>query len=78
MSQPAPPPLDRDASADHDGRIRLRTAAARARRVYPGPIGQLISREISNWEEYGYRLGGRGLIGAIVDQVMRTPVPEAA
>jgi hypothetical protein len=58
--------------------MRLRAAAHRALRAYPGPIGQLLCREISNWEEHGYRLGGRGLIGAIVDQIMQTPLPEPA
>jgi len=78
MTPSAPPPVARNATADQDGRMRLRRAAARARHVYPGPVGQLVSREISNWEEYGYRLGGRGLIGAIVDQVMEAPEPEVA
>lgn len=58
------------ASMDHHERMRLRAAAFRAIRVYPGPVGELLSRELLSWEEFGYRLGSRGLIMGIVDAVM--------
>jgi hypothetical protein len=65
---------------DHHERMRLRAAAFRATRVYPGPVGELLSRELLSWEEFGYRLGSRGLVMGIVDEVMKAPVatPEAA
>lgn len=68
------------ASMDHHERMRLRAAAFRATRVYPGPVGELISRELLSWEEFGYRLGARGMIMGIVEAVMNAPIeqPEAA
>ena len=68
------------ATKDHHERMRLRAAAFRATRVYPGPVGELLSRELLSWEEFGYRLGSRGLVMGIVDEVMKAPVatPEAA
>lgn len=54
---------------DHHERTRLRAAALRATRVYPGPVGELLSRELLSWEEFGYRLGSRKMIMRIVDQV---------
>jgi hypothetical protein len=50
-------------------RRRLRFAAARAQSVYPGPVGELISRELVSWEQFGYRVGGRLLIVGLVDSV---------
>ncbi|HEY1973253.1 MAG TPA: hypothetical protein VGH89_35245 [Pseudonocardia sp.] len=61
---------------DHHERMRLRAAAFRATKVYPGPVGELLSRELLSWEEFGYRLGSRGLILGIVDAVMNAPVHQ--
>ena len=43
---------------DHHEKARLRAAAFRVTRLYPGPVGELLSRELLTWEEFGYRLGG--------------------
>lgn len=43
---------------NHREKTRLRAAAFRATRLYPGPIGELLSRELLSWEEFGYRFGG--------------------
>lgn len=51
-------------------RMRLWTAAGRAKRLYPGPVGELLYRELRSWEEFGYRLGGDGLIWGVVDTIM--------
>jgi hypothetical protein len=58
---------------DHRSRTRLRAAAFRARLVYPGPVGELITRELLSWEEFGYRLGGNRMIMTLVEHVLRTP-----
>jgi hypothetical protein len=65
---------------DHDELTRLREAAVWAKRVYPGPVGELLSRELKAWEAFGYRLGSRGMIMGIVGAVMkaRDQQPEAA
>lgn len=59
---------------DHTERMRLRAAAFRATRLYPGPVGELLSRELLTWEEFGYRLGGEQLIMRLVDYVLKEPV----
>lgn len=53
----------------------LRAAALRAKRVYPGPVGELVSREILAWEDFGKLLGGDGLIMSLVRQVMTASLP---
>jgi hypothetical protein len=56
----------------HEAR-RFRAAAVRARRVYPGPIGELVYRELDAYAEFGHRLGGDGLILRIAAAVLATP-----
>lgn len=45
---PAPPVrlAEQTMRMDHHEKARLRAAAFRATRVYPGPIGELLSREL--------------------------------
>jgi hypothetical protein len=57
--------------------MRMRAAAFRATRVYPGPVGELISRELLAWEEFGYRLGGNRLVGELMDHVLKAQ-PEGS
>jgi hypothetical protein len=59
---------------DHHQRMQLRTAAFRATRVYPGPVGELLCRELLDWEEFGYRFGGGALITRLVDHLSSTPI----
>lgn len=58
---------------DNDEKARLRAAAFRAIRLYPGPVGELVSRELLSWEEFGYRLGGGRLVMRLVDHILNTP-----
>ncbi|ANY07353.1 hypothetical protein AFB00_14845 [Pseudonocardia sp. HH130630-07] len=58
---------------EHHEKTRMRAAAFRATRLYPGPVGELVSREILSWEEFGYRLGGDRMIAELVDHVLRAP-----
>ena len=62
---------------DNHMKMRLRAAAFRATRVYPGPVGELLSREILTWEEFGYRLGGGQLMMRVVDYVLKAPIRAA-
>lgn len=57
-------------------KARLRAAAVRAKRVYPGPAGELLSRDILTWEEFGYRLGSSSLILRLVEQIMTAELPK--
>lgn len=66
-SGPLAGPAERSMAAD---RVRIREAAARAAQVYPGPVGELLSRELLSWEQFGYRLGSRTAIMQIVDQIL--------
>jgi hypothetical protein len=50
---------------------RLRAAAFWAKRIYPDPVGELLSRELRSWEEFGYQLGRQGMIIGIVDAVLK-------
>lgn len=59
-----------------DERARLRAAAFRVTRLYPGPVGELVSRELLTWEEFGYRLGGGRLVMRLVEHVLTAPTPE--
>jgi len=60
----------------HHETMRMRAAAIRATRLYPGPVGELLSRELLTWEEFGYRLGGHSLITQLVDQLL-TPIARS-
>lgn len=61
---------------DQESRARLRSAAHRATRVYPGPVGELLERELRTWAEFGFRFGSAGLLTALVDHVLRTPIGQ--
>lgn len=63
---------------DHHDKSRLRAAAFRVTRLYPGPAGEVLSREILCWEEFGYRFGPGALIPRLVDQVLKAPLPNSA
>lgn len=54
---------------------RLRAAAFRATRVYPGPVGTVLAEELWAWEEFGYRLGRASLINALADHLLAAPLP---
>jgi len=61
---------------DHHEKMRLRAAAFRVTRLYPGPVGELLSRELLTWEEFGYRLGGSQLVMRLVDHVLKAPLAQ--
>ena len=61
---------------DHHEKMRLRAAAFRATRLHPGPVGELVSRELLTWEEFGYRLGGAQLVMRLVDHVLAAPLAK--
>jgi hypothetical protein len=63
---------------DHHERMKVRAAAFRATRVYPGAVGEVLSKELLSWEEYGWRLGSFSLIRRLVDQVMKADLPVPA
>lgn len=59
---------------DHHDKTRVRAAAFRVTRLFPGAVGEMLSRELLTWEEFGYRLGGSGLVFRVVDEVLKLPM----
>lgn len=57
-------------------RQRLRRAAMHAKRVYPGPVGEVVSRELLTWEEFGFRLGSESLVLRLVDDILEKAPPD--
>lgn len=56
-------------------RARLEAAADHAVRVYPGPVGELLAREIRAHADFGYRFGRGGLVTRVAQRLLATPVP---
>jgi hypothetical protein len=70
---PAPPAIRGDAVAlEFHEASRLRAAALHARRIYPGPLGELVSRELIAYADFGYRLSNDGLIPRLATAVLAT------
>lgn len=59
------------ARMDHDEKMRLRAAAFQVTRLYPGPPGLVLSRELMAWEEFGFRFGDRSIIPQLVDHILQ-------
>lgn len=53
-----------------DRKARIRAAAHRAPKDYPGPVGLLIKRELEAAEEFGQALEQGGLTMQVVDQIL--------
>ncbi|WP_240157439.1 hypothetical protein [Pseudonocardia broussonetiae] len=74
------PPSEPPITGDPRGRLplheasRLRAAAHHARRAYPGPIGELLARELTAHAEFGYRFAADHLLTRLVAEVLRTPL----
>jgi hypothetical protein len=59
-------PLPQLPTAD---RQRIHRAAYYATRLYPGPMGKLVDRELSAYAEFGYRLGHDATVVLLVEQL---------
>ncbi len=60
---------------DHHEKMRMRAAAFRVKRVYPGAAGEVLAQEILSWEEFGYRLGENSRVNRLVEQIMTAVLP---
>jgi hypothetical protein len=78
---PGPEPIrgDADRLPLHES-SRLRAAALHARRTIPGPLGELVHRELIAYAEFGYRFGADALIPRLADAMLaiRTPAGSDA
>ena len=68
-------PIDR---LDPAERRRVREAALHATRLYPGPVGELVSRELVAWQEFGYRFDRSSLATRLVEDILATALPSVA
>jgi hypothetical protein len=64
------------AALEYSEKMRLRAAAFRATRLYPGPVGAVLAAELGAWEEFGYRLGGASLINQLADHILAARLPN--
>lgn len=66
-----PPPIcgNADEMQLHE-RSRFRAAALQARRLYPGPLGELVFRELNAYADFGYRFSNDGLIPRLAATVL--------
>jgi hypothetical protein len=63
-------PADRPPTpAPHAERNRARIAAHRAIKLYPGPVGECVARELHAWDEFGYRFGGAALVLRLIEHI---------
>jgi hypothetical protein len=70
-----PLPGDRPAVADHAERSVYRKAAFYATRAYPGPVGELLSRELLAIDEFGYRIDHKSLGHRVATHILEQ-IPE--
>ena len=66
------------AVGDQD-RVRMEIAARYALDSHPGPVGELIHRELQAFLEFGYRFDdGTGLVARLVEYMMPTAPQDAS
>ena len=65
--QAAPTPIDRD---------RLHEAAERALSLYPGPVGQLVHRELQAYLDFGHRFAQASLITRLIEDILAAPTDQ--
>ncbi|MHA6780795.1 hypothetical protein ACVGOW_07330 [Pseudonocardia saturnea] len=68
---PGPAPIAGDAERlGMQEFVRIRTAALHARRTYPGPLGELVQRELIACAEFGHLLAADALIPRLVSEIL--------
>jgi len=54
---------------------RYRAAAFRATRLHPGPVGDLLARELRAVADFGYRVAPDSLVARAAATLLATPLP---
>lgn len=68
---PGPAPITGDADRlSMQEFVRFRAAALHARRTYPGPLGELVARELTAYAEFGYRFAADALIPRLATEIL--------
>jgi len=76
---PTPGPLRGDAPPLlQPERSQMRAAGLHARRLYPGPLGELVFRELTAYADFGYQFAGDALIPRLAAEILAKVVPDAA
>jgi hypothetical protein len=74
-----PAPIQGDAQRLHlHESARIRAAALHARRVIPGPLGDLVHRELTAYAEFGYRFAADALIPRLATEILAVRTPDDA
>ena len=55
---------------------RLTDAMGEAGTRYPGPVGELVRRELRAFVDFGYRFDGSGLVPRLVDELLGDATPR--
>lgn len=71
-AQVPPPMLTYDEASD------VRAAAARAKHLYPGPVGEWLSNELRSWAAFGFRVDNTSMIARVTTQIMNLPRPPGS
>lgn len=61
--------------AQHE-RERLKAAAYQATKLFPGPIGEFLNRELRSWEVTGLKFDTQGLLAQTIAALLNAPLPE--
>lgn len=61
---------------DHE-RSAVRAAAHHARKVLPGVVGELASRELTAYADFGFRFAADSLIPRLVAEILATRTPPS-
>jgi hypothetical protein len=67
---------DPPAYLEQHEQARLKAAAARARNLFPGPVGEFIYRELTGWGSCGMRFDQDGVTSRAIAAIMNAPLPE--
>jgi hypothetical protein len=71
---PSQAPLRGDAAPlNAHERAKVRAAAHHSRRVYPGPLGELVHRELTAYAEFGYRFAIDALVPRLATEILAMP-----
>lgn len=65
------------AGLDLHEKARVSAAAAKAKRDYPGPVGEVLHRELEAYAQFGWRTEQSGLMPRLVAEVMKPETPKS-
>lgn len=52
---------------------RVRRAARQAGATYPGPVGEILARELRAYADFGYRFGDDSLLDQVTAELLDPP-----